>query len=60
LFRYSADAADAHKRLRGTIHFLFGEFEHRSEQADLRITNRKLRRMHANSESADPCGDVVA
>lgn len=59
LFRRAADAADAHERFRRAIHLFFGEFEHRTKQTDLRITNRELRRVNTDSEPAHSSGDVV-
>src|ERR1700753_423021 len=63
LLRLSANSADANKR-RGSpdvraIHFFRRKPQQRLEQSDLRLTNRKLRRVYADCKSARSRCDVI-
>ena len=63
LCRLAADAADPDQRLRpravGAVHLLGGQREHRLEQADPRLADGELRRVHADRQAAGAGGDVI-
>ena len=44
----------------GPVHLLAGQFQHRPEEADLRLADLELRGMHAHGQAAGPGRDVVA
>ena len=60
----AADAADADERVSaarvGAIHFVTRERQHRLEQADARIANRELGRVHAHRQAAGASRRIVA
>ena len=63
LLRFAADTGDLHQRCLapaiGTGHFFRGQRQHRLEQTDARLANRKLRGVHAHRQPAGAGRDVI-